>query len=76
MKIIFAGNHMEYNNGGSFATYDRDTVCSCANSYNGWWYYCCTFAQLNDDFNDRLRWGISTYFHRSEMKIQRTAYQP
>ncbi|XP_063431070.1 ficolin-1-A-like [Mytilus trossulus] len=66
------GNWLPYNNGKNFSTYDRENSCMCAASYNGWWHDCCAYVFLNDDFGDRLQWGSGTYFHQSQMMIQRT----
>ena len=43
-----AGDAMSYNNNYKFSTKDLDSTGNCAgNRQGGWWYYACTWANLN-----------------------------
>ncbi|XP_063402248.1 fibrinogen-like protein 1 [Mytilus trossulus] len=55
-----AGDAMKRNNGMKFSTKDRDNDThrsSCASVYGAWWYWSCSFSELNANMKkSKLRW--------------------
>ncbi|CAG2239980.1 unnamed protein product [Mytilus edulis] len=70
---IGLGNHMDYNNGRHFTTYDHDNDGSsgnCANTEGAWWHGSCSYVYLNSDLKNKLQWWSRIYI-KSNMMIQR-----
>ncbi|RUS92195.1 hypothetical protein EGW08_000048 [Elysia chlorotica] len=70
-----AGNALDYHNGHSFSTFDKDNDVhgsNCAANSNGaWWYRGCYHSELNIRWS-KLAWsGLSGNPSFSEMKIRR-----
>ncbi|XP_052087278.1 fibrinogen-like protein A isoform X4 [Mytilus californianus] len=68
-----AGNKMNYSNGNSFSTKDRDNSHKCAKNvrHGPWWNSSCSFTALNLDLNKlKLRWD-NYNFIKDVMKIRK-----
>lgn len=71
-----AGNKMNYNNGKSFSTKDRDNDSrrdNCATIYNigPWWNDNCSYVSLNLNLKkSKMRW-LAFDFIKAEMKIRK-----
>ncbi|RUS69121.1 hypothetical protein EGW08_023119 [Elysia chlorotica] len=66
-----AGDHLAFNNGSVFTTWDVDSdKCNSPWRYKGsWWYKCGTIANLNGDWHIGFLWDDTT-LRFSEMKIR------
>jgi ficolin len=81
-----AGDSLSYHNGMQFSTKDQDNAGSCAQSYNGaWWYQSCHLSNLNGAYNSTvfgkgMNWqswrGHNYSLKRTEMKIRPAWFEP